>query len=52
MNEYELRRIIKDKSGQKDENAEKPKRQYTGLGRLPPEFQWSIDELIGTNMNY
>ena len=39
MNEFDLRWIIKDKSGHKD------KTQYTGLGRLPPEPR-------GTNMNY
>ena len=34
MNEYELKWIIKEKSGQKDENRERQKDNT-------PEFQWT-----------
>ena len=51
MNEYELRRIIEDKSGQKDENTERQKDNKQDSERFHPNFNELEDELRGTNMD-
>ena len=49
MNEYELRRIIKDKSGQKDENTERQKdntQDSEGFHPNANELRWIIQDKI------
>ena len=48
MNEYELRRILKYKSGQKAENTERQKDNTHDSEGFHPNF----NELKWTNMNY
>ena len=47
MNEYELRWIIKDKSGQKEENTERQKYNTQDSKGFHPNF----NELRWTNIN-